>query len=228
MLSKQTVLVLGAGASFEIDMCLGETLMKEIGHQVNMQFEAGHRKGGSDVIYEALRKLAIQSKQDINVLHAAGRQIARGISTAGSIDNYIHHHRNDAAIKAVGKIAIVNAILQYERKSKVFIDETKHPKVFRDVDGLEKTWLHSFFRLLGEGIVVAETLEGIFDNVSVINFNYDRCFEQYLWLSLQNRFSIGDEAATALMKKLRIHHPYGTVARLPWDDRNGVSLGADP
>jgi hypothetical protein len=227
MFSKQTVLITGAGAGFDIDMCLGSTLIKEIASDVDFYFQAGQLDRGSAAIDQALRRVAT-STQDYNALFLAGRRIASGITTSGSIDNYIHNHRNNPAIKTVGKIAIVNTILKYERKSKVFIDETKHPQVFRDPIGLENSWFHIFFRLLGERIIVGETLEGIFDNLSVITFNYDRCFEQYLWKSLQQRFAINGEEATSLMAKLRIHHPYGKIAKLPWEDPHGVPLGGDP
>ena len=30
------------------------------------------------------------------------------------------------------------------------------------------------------------------------------------------------------MGKLRIHHPYGKIAKLPWEDSDGLAFGGDP
>jgi hypothetical protein len=227
MFRKQTVFIIGAGAGADIDMCMGSVLIDEIARDVDFFFEAGELKRGNFAVWEAARR-TVKTKEEANALLAAGRRISVGICSSGSIDNYIHHHRNDPAIKTVGKIAIGNTILTYERKSKLFPERDVFPSRFRDRTGTEQSWLHSFFRLLGEGLVVGETLDSIFDNVSVLTFNYDRCFEQYLWKSLQDRFSIGEDEATKLMSKLRIHHPYGKLGHLPWEGSDGLSFGAEP
>jgi hypothetical protein len=39
--------------------------------------------------------------------------------------------------------------------------------------------MYDFFGLLQEGIVESRNLETIFDNLAIINFNYDRCVEHF-------------------------------------------------
>jgi hypothetical protein len=57
-------------------------------------------------------------------------------------------------------------------------------------------------------------------------FNYDRCIEHFLHHALQLHFGIGVSDATAVMETLRIFHPYGTVAELPWqNNQEGVPFG---
>jgi hypothetical protein len=53
----------------------------------------------------------------------------------------------------------------------------------------------------------------IFDHVSFIIFNYDRCVEYFLLHSLQKLYGIPEEEASFL-DDLRIVHPYGLVSEL--------------
>lgn len=59
--------------------------------------------------------------------------------------------------------------------------------------------------------VSADNVEAIFDNVSFIVFNYDRCLEIYIWGSLQRYFRISADLATSILHKLKIIHVYGSV-----------------
>ena len=78
--------------------------------------------------------------------------------------------------------------------------------------------------------VPKENVSQIFDNVSFIVFNYDRCIEHFLLFVLQNAYGISDrEAGKILVEKLRIIHPYGVVgdicqeARSSADTANGCA-----
>jgi hypothetical protein len=65
----------------------------------------------------------------------------------------------------------------------------------------------------------------IFEKVSFIIFNYDRCFEHFMFNALQRLYSIDADAAASIMKTLRIVHPYGTIADLLWEDKKGMPFG---
>lgn len=68
----------------------------------------------------------------------------------------------------------------------------------------------------------------IFDNLTIINFNYDRCIEHYLFHVMQRLYpSKGEGHLTGLLnQKLKILHPYGLVGNLPWQSRtNFVQFG---
>jgi hypothetical protein len=146
----------------------------------------------------------------------------------GSIDNFLHAHSHDENIKIVGKMAIVDAILDYERQCDLFIDMSKHPFNFKNEGNVRKSWLAVFMNALVRGVTVQGNLETIFDRIAIINFNYDRCVEQYLHTSLQRGFGISDQKATDLLSKLLIHHPYGRIAQMGWEDsRKGLHLGGD-
>jgi hypothetical protein len=61
-----------------------------------------------------------------------------------------------------------------------------------------------------------ERVHEIFDNVSVINFNYDRALEYFLVEALRTYYDLSEEDAERVLLNLRILHPYGTVG--PWHE----------
>jgi hypothetical protein len=72
---------------------------------------------------------------------------------------------------------------------------------------------------------VRRDISNIFDNVSVITFNYDRCIERYLVHSLENYLGLNATEAELLMSRLTIVHPYGQVGKLPTSTVGGVAFG---
>src|SRR5262249_5945616 len=140
---------------------------------------------GSDEIARALSTASERTNIPLSDLFRAGRHIAQGVRYARSIDSYIHTHRHDKAIKVCAKIAIVSRIVDHERRSSVFIDASKGIKKFQDDKKVRVSWLHDLMHLLHQGLMAAENLDQLFQNVTIVNFNYDRCIEQFLWLAIQ-------------------------------------------
>jgi hypothetical protein len=62
----------------------------------------------------------------------------------------------------------------------------------------------------------------------IINFNYDRCIEQFLYFALQDLLGIDGRRAAELILKLRLYHPYGVAAPLPWQPVGGIEFGGNP
>jgi hypothetical protein len=137
-------------------------------------------------------------------------------------------HRDNERVKTCAKIAIVRSIVESEKKSKIFVDETKHPRQFRDRAGFMKSWLRDFIYILQEGIVAKETLKDIGKNITIINFNYDRCIEHCLFRVLQELYLIDEVSAAEIVNSLKIYHPYGKVASLPWQSNGGIPFGGGP
>lgn len=57
----------------------------------------------------------------------------------------------------------------------------------------------------------------IFQNVTFINFNYDRTIEQYLYWGLQQLAGVSREAAARAVSNLKIIRPYGSIGPLDID-----------
>jgi hypothetical protein len=226
MLEHFTVFVIGAGAGDGLNMPLGDQLSAAIAEAVNFYFEEGGRAltRGQPRIAQAVRQLARSRGCNMNEYIAAGRMIAGGIRYTKSIDNYIHAHSDKEAVKAVAKIAIVDAIINAEKGSHLWVDETEHPSRFQNGTSVRQSWMYDFFGLLQEGIVESRNLETIFDNLAIINFNYDRCVEHFLYRALHELYPTKGEAyiSELITKKLHIIHPYGAIGRLPWQGGTNI------
>ncbi|MBR0793335.1 hypothetical protein JQ631_30020 [Bradyrhizobium manausense] len=231
MFRGKTAFVIGAGAGVDISMPTGKALIEEIEKRLTFgRAEQGSRRGlNGERLNDAILRASAMRKIDTKQLFGAAASIAQGAHHMGSIDTYIHAHGHNELIKLVGKMAIVDVILDYERKCDVFIDWTKHPFNFKNEEKVRKSWLATFMNSLVQGVTVQGSLDSIFNSIAIINFNYDRCVEQYLWKSLQRSFGVPEERASELMSKLVIHHPYGAIADLKWKGvANGLHLGGDP
>jgi hypothetical protein len=229
MVPVPTVFIIGAGAGVDLEMPTGEALCNEISGKLNIAFRGFTEKiSGDNKTYDEMRRIGLDRKIDVNELMAAGRRISKGIHFAGSIDSYIHTHKSDKLINICGKLGIVQTIIEHEKRSKLFVDTTKHPFKFLDEPGVRLSWLRQFMLLLQDGIIAGENLADIFKNVLIINFNYDRCVEQFLIWTLQDLFGIDRSRAAELIAKLNIYHPYGVVAPLLWQKSGGLEFGCDP
>lgn len=65
-------------------------------------------------------------------------------------------------------------------------------------------------QMLGPGIP-RENVEKIFDHVSFIVFNYDRCLEYFLFHALQKLYCLKDSEVKPIVANLDITHPYGVI-----------------
>lgn len=61
-----------------------------------------------------------------------------------------------------------------------------------------------------------------FKNVIVINFNYDRTLEHYLYATLQRKFGLDEKSAGQFLLNLKVIRPYGKVGSLPWQQDGPV------
>ena len=153
-------------------------------------------------------------------------RIRDAMPQAISIDKFIDCHSDEPKIAICGKLAIAKAILAAEAKSTLTIDKTNtHNKL--DFARNSNTWLNGFFQLLTENCRI-ETLPERLRKVGVIIFNYDRCFEHYLFNAIQNYYGVSAEKAADLLQNIEIHHPYGMVGGLPWMHlQTSIDFGAD-
>src|SRR5260221_8834278 len=191
-----------------------------------MRFENFRQEAGDRVIAEALSRHARAEKTDVLEYIEECLHIAAAMPQAQSIDNYLDAHQGNRKLELCGKLAIAQAILEAENKSKLKIDNANLDKFERfSPQHVQDTWYERFFMLLTES-VRRGGLTKLFDNVSFVIFNYDRCVEHFLYYSLQNYYRLTEQEAAQLLERLTITHPYGAVGRLPWQiDKAGVPFG---
>lgn len=229
MLNARTLIVLGAGASYDFGMPLGGDFSKTIAKKVDIKFEYGSRQiSGDPAIMEALRLIARREERDANLYRAAGCAIAQGIAYSRSIDSYFSAHEHDPYVKTCGKLAIVQSILEAERHSALWVDQSRAHSKFRDYDKVIASWLSDLMFILTNQIGKTTNLDQVFNNLVIVNFNYDRCLEQFFLYALRDLFQINEsEAAELVASKLRILRPYGKVGELPMGLSGGVAFGED-
>src|ERR1051325_5256636 len=128
MFNKKTLLVVGAGASKEVDIPTGSELKQSIADRLDLRFAmSNEQKSGDPTIYEALAEAIRRESQrgSITPYILAGQRIHAAMPLAPSIDAFIDAHHGDKHLELCGKLAIVRAILRAERKSLLFIDTSQ-------------------------------------------------------------------------------------------------------
>lgn len=229
MFEPRTLFIVGAGASSEASLPTGNQLKASIAKKIDIKFERGiDQITGDHQITEALRqhvRITDGDRGDINPYLEAGWQIRDAMPQAISIDNFLDSHQGNERIELCGKLAIVQSILEAEKRSLLFYDE-QQPDAKINYNDLQNTWYNSFMQLLTEGFHKGNINLSL-DNVSFVIFNYDRCIEHFLYHALQNYFVIEPAEAGELMQGLKIFHPYGVVGLLPWQtDHDAIPFGS--
>lgn len=225
MFRAKTVLVVGAGASAEFGFPLGSALLSSIAKKVDISYELGRQKRGDYVVAEALRN-ALDAQNDVTHynehLHSAWQLVAS--SKQGlSIDNVLDALEDEKAAR-VGKFGIVSCILAAEEASPLSKWVEHFPDKV-DITAFSKTWLDRLTKLLTEGRRKSEIGE-IFENLSIVNFNYDRVIEQYLPFAIANYYGVKPTEVREVMPQLPIFRPYGKAGNLPWESsENSVAFG---
>jgi hypothetical protein len=218
----RTIFVIGAGANAEIGMPVGDELKIRIADVLKFTETERNTLSGNDIICGALdlysrNPIGIFNSMRANVLVKAAMEISKAMPLSISIDNFIDARRGDQEIAFCGKLAIVHTILVAEHYCKLFESKAEY---------LNDTWYPLFFQKITEGCHVDE-LAARFDDISFIIFNYDRCFEYFMFLSLMVYYSISHDRAREIVQQLHINHPYGTVGEL-WDGMGNLTFGETP
>jgi hypothetical protein len=236
MFRSKTIFVVGAGASCELGFPNGTELLGQIASALDIYFGSGfNMERGDRRIYEAYTRLSTSAGVAANEYQQAGWRIRDAAHLGLSIDNVINQFVDDPLVAPVGKLAIAQRILFAEQRSVLRLSRDR-------VEGVEAlaqartTWLGGFAQLLVQDKTRAR-LDDLFDNVSIVSFNYDRSIRRFLPLALMSQFGLPQPDANELTKKLQIYHPYGSLGPLPWENTAGgaeygdaeyASLGREP
>lgn len=214
MIRVPTTLVIGAGASAELDFPTGPGLLSEL-LKFGSQFD---RVNGSSVALDiglAYARLTGQSRiNPLDPFYDAAARVRSAADIARSIDNVIDQNDDDPLVEVAGKLAIAYRLLAAEAESKLS-EASEQPGLF-DLQNLRDTWLLPFGQILTTDIRKSR-VESIFDHLTIITFNYDRSIEAFLPTLLVAAYGLDHVDAVAISQRLRIFHPYGQVGRLSWD-----------
>jgi hypothetical protein len=223
MFRANTVVVVGAGASVEVGLPVGSELLKQIVQLTHITFDFSRQVSGDNAILQALRIILDEggSVEKLNAHLEAGWQLGRSAKQAISIDNVIDA-LEDQKVELVGKLGIARAILHAESSSQKFKPNQEGEEML-DLSRFEDTWYSSLTKILTENVRKSSISE-LFNNLQIINFNYDRCLEQYLPYSLAEYYGVKPSEIREHMKTLIVHRPYGSVGKLPWQEGDAPSV----
>lgn len=202
---------MGAGASVDFGLPSGRSLKSNVQNECRFRFsDYGKLESGDPFFYEQLAKQI--GKRNIIPI---SKTLVRALPSFPSIDDFLFSHSHDERMVKFGKMAIARVIARAEQTSIVkqlaaddFGAQTDAEEHIR-----EQTWIGTFIQLLATGVPRSE-VESLFNDVTIISFNYDRCVECVLYHMVQAAFGIDGDEATKVMHGLRIIRPYGGLGAL--------------
>lgn len=232
MFDRLTTLVIGAGASCELDFPSGAGLISQIIEFLNRDNRNAFGFSNFDIIddLQAIAQANGTSPQKTSTpfLHAADA-ILEGLFWSRSIDNFLFTHRDKEQLVSLGKAAIANRILKAEFESSLMTGDSRmsaqrHARqpTLKDAN-FRKSWFVPFLRLLMSQVVWSEFAQSL-KNVRFVIFNYDRSVEQALYMAVQEHFGVSAELAAESLREVQFLHPYGDLGILPWQSSNDESV----
>jgi len=218
MAYQKKVIVIGAGAGFDVDLPNGKKLKQSIASNLNFQQgEFGEITGGEQQILNTLNNIDPKSIHIDKYLNAC-RRISNGMPLSKSIDNFIDDHKDDKEIELCAKIAIVHSILVAEKASRTLYVDPLRIDDKPNFHQLEETWFYYLFQLVGA--CRRDEIEERIKSLVLIVFNYDRCVEHFLYQAFIHYHGLNNNEAANIVINMNIFHPYGTVGKLPWSQGN--------
>jgi AraC-like DNA-binding protein len=212
MFKSSTLFVIGAGASKEAGLPLGNELTEKIAGLIRLDAQFDKVTSGDYAIFHALKRLAQQEQWAANKFLGSGREVAEAMDLAQSIDTFLESHSNNREYVQLGKLGIVRAIALSEASCKLRNLKDDGREQFRLRD-LADTWYYSLARQLFTGVPASKP-ERAFENVSFIVFNYDRCLQRFLKQAAQIYFRLNEAAADDLISGVDFIHPYGSLGSI--------------
>lgn len=215
MFNRKIVFVLGAGANCECGFPLGSSLKERVRRDLWFYYDGQHQHGD-----QALQSLIIEKFESAARSYlASARKLSSIVNQFISIDEALHFVSDDTRAIDVGKAAIVNIIAQCELSSHLC-------SVGKEIalGSFSDSWLGRFFKLAISGLKKSEAAKS-FSNTTIINFNYDRSLEEYLFQSLQRTADYSVDEARLAISTLNIIRPYGSLGLLDWQNGRGTRYG---
>lgn len=200
MIDKQTVFILGAGASVPYGYPTGTQLRQQIIENLDLN------RLKTDILQfnVLLRRMLLQEKMD------EAKELKDNLLEArrSSIDLFLEKRPK---LMNIGKLAIACGIIEFEKADKGAWDWFEH--------------LHD--SELAQSNSAEDYCQD--NNMNFITFNYDRHLEHALISSLKSTYDEDEETCAELIKEnFEIIHVHGKLDSLPWEDKNGRAYGKKP
>lgn len=212
MITKPTVLILGAGASMSYGFPSGLQLKAEICKAIKKRAEIFH-----DLVQAIVPNYQAENHPYATTLakqHIEDFYNNFLLSSELSIDAFLEHNPK---YFETGRRAIANVLTKKEGREELFdgwIDK------WLDPENKDKHWYQLLFSKLNAPFEDFEK-----NDLTIITFNYDRSLEYFLWESMKAKYSEQDEKpALEKLRKISVIHVYGKLGGLPVYDAGGLSV----
>lgn len=191
MITKQTVFVLGAGASEPYGFPLGGRLVREAITRLTRS---------RDPIHEMLQRVCGCT---ITRLQEFASALER--SASPSIDVFLEGRPD---FLDIGKAVIAGVLIPYENEIELF---TRYEASLVD-ENLRRA--RRWYDYLLNRMTTGKPEDFTENKLSILTFNYDRSLEHFLLVALQNRYNIGPTQAAQFLAAIPIIHLHGQLGQL--------------
>jgi len=204
MITRRTVLVLGAGASEPYGFPVGASLARLISQQATQLGEALQRGTGHPLRDIAL-PMVLNGALDIVQVRAFPKAFRE--SSCSTVDEFVEARGNHRFLTFV-KLATVHVLTQHERMETLFPDAGNRPAELNE----EVDWYRYLF-----GFLRTPSPTDFADNqLKVITFNFDRSFEYRLFLMVRASYGLSAEDAGRLVAAIPVFHVHGALGGPRW------------
>lgn len=194
MIKKDTVLVLGAGASIPYGFPSGKRLKDEI-------VQALHPTNQRDQIADLGGFDSSHLEEFFHSLRFSGLT---------SVDAFLE---SNSQFLDVGKFMIARTLIPFERVEQLFVPFEA------PLDLVDDPRPGNWYEYLWNRMIEDADFDSFGENrLSIVTLNYDRSLEQYLVTALSNAFGESEEDAAERVKQIPVLHVYGKLGNLPWED----------
>lgn len=197
MFHRDTVLILGAGASVPYKFPSGEALVNNI-----LDIVPG--RGNGDKQLQTLAHLGVGQ----GVFSEFQRELKQSMHL--SIDAFLE--RRPKYLKA-GKVAIAQQLLPCEVNDWLFTPCTENST---------RNWYRMLLHKLTSG--TRDLSDFASNKVTIVTFNYDRSLEHFLFTTLHSHYETTEDTVAEVLNKMDFIHVHGRLGLLPWQDGNGERI----
>ena len=239
MITKKTILILGAGANTHLGYPLGQNLIQDICRfpfaksigRLKKNTSAGTETLQTDADHAELLEIFL-SQADIDKKFKFSRDNIMTFSKElfkaqpTSIDFFLEKNPQYAIL---GKLCIIFCLSKYEDDNSWLYAPWNSPEKFF-VSFPEFGWYRYLWNKMIEGCEGrgTEGMENLKANkISILTFNYDRSLEHYLMRAITSFFNVSIEEAAGVFDSIKIKHVYGALGEFDWQRNRRVNSSAD-
>ena len=168
---------------------------------------------GPPALLAGIHADAERTNTNLNLYLNGARTISSHVLYARSIDEFVDHYQDDRVLVLLAKMGICAAILEKEKSSNLVRTKGNLSNVDHEFLDRNDVWLKQLWYMMRQEVPRGRPV-GLFENLSFVNFNYDRTLEAFLIRALTDMYDMPADEAVRFVENCPIYHPYGVVDRL--------------